>query len=170
MKKLEDLLDLPPMESSQTEEPDVPAVTKEEALEEAAGILTALSNSEKVDLALTSVTGLVEHDNEMDDIATKALQSFKDLNDLGQNISDLHAGKIYEVAASMLKTAMDAKDAKVNKKLKMIDLQLKKLKLDRDTIAPTGSGDIDDGDGQEFDRNDLLKHIIDVKNLENSDK
>jgi hypothetical protein len=169
MKKLEDLLDLPPMETEETEEPEVPTVTKEQALSEAAGILSALSNSEKVDLALTSVTGLLEHDQEMDDIAAKALQSFKDLNDLGLNISDLHAGKIYEVAATMLKTAMDAKDAKVNKKLKMIDLQLKKLKLDRDAKVPTGSGE-DEDDGQEFDRNDLLKHIIDVKNLENSDK
>jgi hypothetical protein len=51
----------------------------------------------------------------------------------------------------------------------MIDLQLKKLKLDRDAKVPTGSGE-DEDDGQEFDRNDLLKHIIDVKNLENSDK
>jgi hypothetical protein len=65
----------------------------------------------------------------------------------------------------MLKTAMEAKDAKVSKKLKMIDLQLKKMKIDKDT----GNND-DDDNSSEFDRADLLKHIKGAIVSDNSDK
>ena len=106
--------------------------------------------SEKIDMSLSNVTGLLEHDVEMDDIADKAIKSYEALCDLGLNVPEMHTGKIYEVASTMLKTAMEAKDAKVQKKLKMLDLQLKKLKIDSDInpeILTSG------GNGVEFDRN-----------------
>jgi len=57
----------------------------------------------------------------------------------------------------MLKTSLDAKVAKMDKKLKMIELQLKKEKLDQDT--PMG-GDIVNGDGYVVtDRNSLLEKL-----------
>lgn len=166
-KSLEDLLDLPTMYEEE-EETLTPPQAAEAALVEQKELLSALSNSEKVDLALTSVTGLLEHDNEMDDIAAKAITSFNDLTDLGKNVPDMHIGKIYEVASSMLKTAMEAKDAKVAKKLKILDLQIKKMKIDND-ISPDESGDSSVG-GSEFDRNELLKHIIGASNTDDNDK
>ena len=59
----------------------------------------------------------------------------------------------------MLRNAIDAKSAKIDKKLKAIDAKLKKLKIDRD------AGDEDPNNmlnGQAFvitDRNELLKKL-----------
>jgi len=145
-----------------------PEKTKEEIMTEAGQIMNSLSNSEKVDSALSLVNGLDSHDADMDDIAVKALSSYKDLCDLGFNISDQHAGKIYEVAAQMLKTALDARDAKVSKKLKMIELQIKKMRVDKyadESGKDTGNG----GSGSEFDRNELLKHFADIAKQDDSD-
>ena len=70
------------------------------------------------------------HDKEMDDIHRMALDAFNDLVQLGMNV-EVHAGaKLLETANQMLKTAMEAKDSKVDRKLKMIGLQLQKAKLD----------------------------------------
>jgi hypothetical protein len=57
----------------------------------------------------------------------------------------------------MLKNAIDAKTAKVDKKLKAVDLQLKKLKLDRDS---GDEEDILDGKGYVMlDRNELIRKL-----------
>jgi len=58
----------------------------------------------------------------------------------------------------MLKNAVDAKTAKVDKKLKAIDLQLKKMKLDQD--SPEDPNDVLDGKGYVMlDRNELMKKL-----------
>ena len=44
--------------------------------------------------------------------------------DSGMNVES--PGRVFEVAEPMLKTSLDAKVAKMDKKLKMIELQLKK--------------------------------------------
>ena len=49
------------------------------------------------------------------------------------NVESRYSGRVFEVAGGMLKTSLDAKVAKMDKKLKMIELQLKKEKLDQDT-------------------------------------
>ena len=72
------------------------------------------------------------------------------------NMADAHSGRMMEVAATMLKTSLEAKEAKINRKLRTIDLQLKKMRMDR--LA--GSEENSYGDtGTEFDRNELLKHL-----------
>jgi len=156
------------MEEPSMPDPDdtLPVITKDEAMAEAQEVLVAMSNSDRIDVALTTVTGLLEHDDEMDDIAAKAISSYADLVAIGENVPDLHIGKVYEVAATMLKTAMEAKDAKVTKKLKMLDLQLKKMKVDSDI----NGGPNNNASGSEFDRNELLRHIIDARKSEDSDK
>jgi hypothetical protein len=85
-----------------------------------------------------------------------------------EDFFNLHAGKIYEVAGQMLKTALDAKNSKADKKLKMIELQLKKVRSEQIDIDQ-GNGVIH-ANGGEFDRNELLKYIISDKNSQNSDK
>jgi len=104
----------------------------------------------------------------MDDIARKAVDTFNDLIALGGNVPDMHAGKIYEVAGQMLKTALDAKNAKADKKLKMIELQLKKVRAEQIDLEQ-GNGERKQAGGVEFDRNVLLKYIVSSKS-ENSDK
>ncbi len=88
---------------------------------------------DKIDAALPEVIGLDAMDKEMDNIAAEAMKTYADLMDLGMNIEARYAGRIFEVAGTNLKTALDAKASKVDKKLKMVELQLKKSKLDRDS-------------------------------------
>lgn len=145
-----------------------PTKSREQLMIEATELSSALSTAEKVDFALPTVVGLEVHDNDMDDIARKAVSTFNDLIALGGNVPDMHAGKIYEVAGQMLKTALDAKNAKADKKLKMIELQLKKIRSEQIDIEQ-GNGTRQMATGGDFDRNELLKYIISVKS-ENSDK
>lgn len=162
-KKLEEFFDLDPADEV-VEEPENVEEIMEQAQEERTELMTAISNSEKINAALPAVTNIDEHDEEMDEIAKKALDTFQELHDIGMNVSDAHTGKVFEVAATLLKTALDARDAKVNRKLKQVELMLKKQKLDVDT------GEADTSQGEEFDRNELLKMFLDNKNNQESDK
>lgn len=162
-KKLEEFFDLDPADEV-VEEPENVKEIMEQAQEERTELMTAISNSEKINAALPAVTNIDEHDEEMDEIAKKALDTFQELHDIGMNVSDAHTGKVFEVAATLLKTALDARDAKVNRKLKQVELMLKKQKLDVDT------GEADTSQGEEFDRNELLKMFLDNKNNQESDK
>ena len=74
------------------------------------------------------------------------------------NVESRYSGRVFEVAGGMLKTSLDAKVAKLDKKLKMIDLQLKKEKQDKDNKV--GDGDIINGEGYVVtDRNSLLERL-----------
>ena len=148
-KKLEEEFNLLP-----EEEPEDIEEVYAEVMHDSTEIISSLTNAEKVDLALTTVTGLEEHDVEMDDIAVRALSTYQDLIDMGKNCTQAHAGKIFEVASALLKTAMEAQDAKVTRKLKMIDLQIKKTKIDNET-------DPDGHKGVGLDRNDIIGIIRD---------
>lgn len=166
-KKMEDFFNLPPLDQSEAEE-EQPTKTSDELMVEAKQIYSALTTAEKVDFALPTVVGLENHDAEMDDIASKAVRTFDDLIALGGNVPDMHAGKIYEVAGQMLKTALDAKNSKAERKLKMIELQLKKVRAEQIDIDQ-GNGDRKNNGGGEFDRNELLKYIVSNK-TQTSDK
>lgn len=149
-KKLEELFDLPSndefaKEVSDDNNFDIP-VTQE-----------ALDSLEKIESALPAVKGLEASDKEMDDLAKKASDSFDDLMDLGMQVDSRYASEIFSVASTMLGHAITAKNAKLNKKLKMIELQLKKAKLDHDLSGdePTATGT-----GMVLDRNQLLDRLI----------
>lgn len=158
-KKIEEFFDLEPAETSEA------PVEESKELAQVDESSKSLSMHERIDSALPEVKNLGEHDDEMSDVAQKAMEAYENLMTLGMNMSDAHAGKIFEVAASMLKTAMDANDAKATKKMKMIEMQLKKAKVDLDAGQYTGG----DSSGVEFDRNDLIKMIKDQKSND-SDK
>jgi len=166
-KKMEDFFNLPPTEEPAVEE-ELPQKSREQLMVDAKEIYSSLTTAEKINYALPTVTGLDAHDTDMDDIARKAVDTFNDLISLGGNVPDMHAGKIYEVAGQMLKTALDAKNAKADKKLKMIELQLKKVRAEQIDLDQ-GNGDRKQAGGVEFDRNVLLKYIVSSKS-ENSDK
>ena len=165
-KRLEEFFNLSPTVDAVVEE-ELPKKSAEQLMTEAREVFSALTTAERIDLALPTVTGLELHDSDMDDIARKAVKTFEDLIVLGGNVPDLHAGKIYEVAGQMLKTALEAKNAKADRKLKMIDLQLKKVRSEQIDLDQ-GNGDRKNNGG-EFDRNELLKYIVSSKS-ETSDK
>lgn len=151
-KKLEEEFNLPPLEEVQEQDP-IP--TQEIESVDVADIQQALSIAEKIDNALQNVKGLDQHDFEMDDIAQQAVDSYQQLMNLGMNVSDRDAGSIFDSAAKMLKTALEAKDSKINTKLKQIDMMIKKARLDSNTGDYEGSG----SSGTALDRNELLKII-----------
>jgi hypothetical protein len=81
--------------------------------------------------------------------------------DLGMNVEARYSGRVFEVASTMLKNAIDAKAAKIDKKLKMVELQLKKQKLDSDKSDE--SQDITNSSVIISDRNSLLEKLKSMK-------
>jgi len=160
-KKLEELLNVPDSkeiiaESKNQEKAQVAIIEQEETVRD-------IQELDKISSALPKVKGLGDKaDAELEDIANKALTAYDDLMDLGMNVESRYSGRVFEVAGSMLKTGLDAKVAKMDKKLKMIELQLKKEKLDRDTVN-SGDSDIVSGEGHIVtDRNSLLEKLRNV--------
>jgi hypothetical protein len=97
-------------------------------------------------------------EGELDDLAKKAESAYDDLMDLGMNVEVRYSGRIFEVASSMMGNAIAAKSAKIDKRLKAIDLQLKKYKIDKD--ANEDPNDVINGQGYIIsDRNELLKRL-----------
>jgi hypothetical protein len=73
--------------------------------------------------------------------------------------------EIFSVASSMLGHAITAKTAKLDKKLKMIDLQLKKMRLDQqqsDRLKSrcTAGSSVQQAQGMVLSRNDLLERLL----------
>ncbi|OUU25351.1 MAG: hypothetical protein CBB97_09980 [Candidatus Endolissoclinum sp. TMED37] len=161
-KKLEETFNI-----SDGEEEDKNTPTIEESQEITELLNTEIENTEKIDAALPMVTDLNEHDREMDDIHAKALKTFEDLLQLGMNV-EVHAGaKILETANQLLKTAKEAKDSKVDRKLRMINLQLQKAKLDHQKDKDTSKTDeeITAEGSLNIDRNELLKRIASAQKV-----
>jgi hypothetical protein len=158
-RKLEELFDLPLSGcNSETTEPEsIP--TTQIALQEINATI------DKIDQALPAVRGLDASDAEMDELASKAQETFDNLMDLGFNVDSRYASEIFAVAGTMLGHALTAKTAKLNKKLKMVELQMKKVKLDRDVQGdePTATAH-----GQVLSRNDLLEMIKGSKDQNNT--
>ncbi len=114
---------------------------------------------DKVAAALPQVKGLGElSDLELDKLAIEAEESYKNLMDLGMNVDSRYSGRIFEVAGNFLRNAIDAKGSKIDKKLKMVELQLKKMKLDQ---GNKDGGPIEESDGFVIsDRNELMKKLL----------
>jgi hypothetical protein len=164
-KKLEELFDLPTDEGL-TEEV-VPDNVPEPTPENNPIMQNTLSELDKVQAALPQVRGLEASDTEMDDLADKATKGFDDMMDLGMNVDSRWASDIFGVASTMLGHAITAKTAKLNKKLKMVDLQLKKANLDQ-KVATTNDETVN-GTGIVLDRNALLDRLLsDDKEQKNS--
>lgn len=119
-----------------------------------------MTNLEKIEAALPLVRGLEEADAELDELAELATTSFKDLQDLGFQVESRFSSEIFSAAGTMLGHAITARTAKINKKLKMLDLQLKKAQLDARNAAKNEELESTPlGEGQELDRNELLKML-----------
>ena len=152
-KKLEDMLNLPDNKDLNEEENIAPVVEHEDTFRD-------IAEFDKISDALPAVKGLGDMaDKELNEVANKAMTAYDDLMDLGMNVESRYSGRVFEVAGTMLKTSLDAKVAKLDKKLKMVELQLKKEKMDRDS-GPGRDGDIVNGEGYVVsDRNSLLERL-----------
>ena len=159
-KKLEELLNLPDskdiVDEAKEEEKEK---KKSTAIIEQEETFDAMAEFDKISAALPAVKGLGEMaDKELNEVADKAMEAYEDLMNLGMNVESRYSGRVFEVAGGMLKTSLDAKVAKMDKKLKMIELQLKKEKMDKDSNP--GDGDLINGEGYVVtDRNSLLEKL-----------
>ena len=154
-KKLEELLNLPTDDEPLVEPTPVdtvPTINLEERLEE----------FDKIASALPRVKGLGDMaDVELDALANKAEQAYDDLMDLGMQVDPRYGSRMFEIAAQMMNAAITAKTNKIDKKLKMVDLQLKKLAIDKK--HGNEGGDTVEGQGYILtDRNSILEKL---KNL-----
>lgn len=144
-KKLEQLFELP-----ETEKPDV---------EEYADGLQAL---EEIDQQLPNadITDLSTSDKEMDELATKAMDHYGDLMDLGMNVEPRFSAPIFEAATKLMGHAITAKTNKIDKKLKALDLDLKKRRLElQERQANLNDDNENEGSARELDRNALLEML-----------
>jgi len=153
-RKLEELFDLPP--TTEEVETAVPSIAENRTI-----IQNLDAAIDKIDAALPAVRGLESTDQEMDELAGLATGSYKDLMDLGMQVDSRFASEIFSVASNMLGHAITAKTAKLDKKLKMIDLQMKKVRLDQQQADkdPEGAA-AQQGQGHVLSRNELLERIL----------
>jgi hypothetical protein len=153
-KKLEELFNLDEA-SPKVEIAPVPEKTHAE--------VTSLDDSYKAVAEITKGLPQIKEldsldDRELDGLAAKAEAAYDDLMDLGMNVEVRYASRIFEVASSMMNNAITAKTAKIDKKLKAIDLQMKKYKIDKDNNEDPN--DVLNGQGYIItDRNELLKKL-----------
>ena len=168
-KKLEDVLNLPndkeafkevdKKEQAKANKEKTGEVMKNVDPKTAAALKKSYVEFDKVAAALPQVKGLGElSDLELDKLAIESEESYKNLMDLGMNVDSRYSGRIFEVASNFLKNAIDAKSGKIDKKLKMIELQLKKQKLDQ---GNKDGGPVEESDGFVIsDRNELMKKLL----------
>lgn len=161
-KRLEELFNMSPSDAESAPE------TQEEAMKEAeeqqAMLRTADDAIDKIDTALPTVKDLEASDKEMDELALLAKDTFEDLINLSMNVEPRYSGPIIQSASTLLGHAITAKVAKMDKKLKMVDLQLKKanldLKMKTATMAPKSDDEPTEGEGMVVDRTELLRQIL----------
>ena len=159
-KQLEELFELPITPNDVSESVPSISVNRE--------TIVALDDTiDKIEAALPTVKGLDMADSEMDELARMAVESYQDLSNLGMQVDSRFASEIFSVASNMLGHAITAKTAKLDKKLKMIDLQMKKMRLDQQQqlIDQKKTPELDGeatqtGTGIVLSRNDLLERLL----------
>ena len=153
---MEELFNLPTVDATPEE--------TEQTIAEHRELITDVDNAiDRIDAALPTVYDLDTGDAELDELAKLAQSKAEDLIDLGMNVEPRFSGVILQTAGIMLGHAITAKTAKLDKKLKMVQLQLSKAKLDYQIQKDASKNPAEtaiEGHGVVFDRNELLKQIL----------
>ena len=156
-KKLEELFNLPQELPDETTTQETTA-----AIEERKEVFKDIDDAiDKIDAALPGVRGLESSDQEMDELADLAKAKFQDLMDLGMAMEARFSGTVFQTAGVLLGHAITAKQAKLDKKLRVVDLQLKKMRLDQQAKqSGQASAGAVEGEAVLLDRNALLAQIL----------
>lgn len=156
--KLVELFELPTPDLEVSDVTDKSSVL---SLPEEPVVPTELSTAlDRVDAAIPQISGLEYSDVELDELADLATSTFKDLQSLGMQVEPRFAAPIFQSASSMLGHAITAKTAKIDRKLKMLDMQLKAIALDKKKVSSDISNETSGGGNTTniiLDRNELLK-------------
>ena len=164
-QKLQELFNLPPAEEN-TANNDTDSTAP--SIEEQRAIIQEVDLAiDKIDAALPFVNDLDTTDNELDELSAMATENFKDLMSLGMNVEARFSGTILQTAGTLLGHAITAKQAKIDRKIRTIDLQLKKMRLDQQAAKDASKTDgdklldaVDGSGGVVLDRNALLAQIL----------
>lgn len=163
-RKLEDLFDLAEVSIDDAEDTNTDIIEPtQEHLQE---LTTAL---DKIDAALPTVRNINASDTEMDYLAQLATTNFEELMSLGMNVEPRHGAEIFSTASTLLGHAIQAKNNKMTNKLKIIQLQIQKARLDMQRQKAEVDGPVE-GEVNELDRNALLAQIISMNKNQDSDK
>lgn len=166
-KKLEDLFNLPESNAGQYADTD----SIKDAIEENRQVLDSANDIiDRIDQALPQVHDLDTADSELDELSDLAKEKFQDLMDLGMNVEARFSGTILQTAGVLLGHAISAKQAKIDKKLRMVDLQLKKMRLDQSAANKDPAAGAIEGQATVIDRNELLSRILQQNKAEKSAK
>jgi hypothetical protein len=152
--KLESEFDLMPMEESSDEDVKEISMVPIEDTE----LLSKMDDLDKIDSALPQVQGMGAVENDLHDLAGKAVKAHDDLMELAMNVEEKYMGEIASTAAAMLGHAITAKTNIIKQKIDLINLQLKKKMIDIKSKADSSDDDLI-GKGHVFDRNELLKEL-----------
>lgn len=125
-----------------------------------------VGNVDKINEALPQVVGLEASEREMDQLAQMATEGYQNLMELGMNVETRHAAEIFGAASNLLGHALTAKKNKIEKKLRMIELQLRKAALDQRAADFSNSVPVSDGVATVIDRNALVAEILKKKDTE----
>lgn len=165
-KKLEDLFNLSSMKIDEVD--DMAEMVDAEINEQNEMFADLGDAADKIDIALPTVHDLSVSDAEMDEIAKLARKHFDELMELGMSVESRFSSAIFQNAGMMLGHAINAKQTKLDKKLKMVELQLKKAALDQrerfaakkaSTLSPA-TGEVVDAETVVVDRNSLLQAML----------
>ena len=158
-KKLEELLNVSTEDESEDKLPiEVDPEDSKDQIEELEKNLKEVDNIEK---ALSTVElDDRSNDTELDEIAGKADSTFDNLMDLGMNVEARFSGQIFDTASKMLQIKLNAKQSKVDKKLKMLELQIRKKALDARIDRDNGQNGAVNGEATVISRNELLDRIL----------
>jgi len=151
-RSLEEFFNLPSKNADDRE-----TITVTEQIEE---LDTIMKGIDKIDEALPMVKNLELADKEMDHLAQIAEEKFQELMDLGMSVEPRFSGTILQTAGTLLGHAIAAKQAKIDKKLRMIELQLKKARLDQTNKKEEEQPE--EGTGMVLDRSELIRSILET--------
>ena len=140
-KKLEELFDLPEVSAS-TE------YSKED-------IKQALTAASDIESSLPSEPDN-KTDNELDELTSKAMESFENLMSLGMNVEARFSAPIFDSASKMLGHAVTAKLGKAQKKLKETELKMRLMKMELDKKPEEGTVNVE---ARVWDRNELIRNL-----------
>lgn len=118
---------------------------------------------------INQLVDLAEYDKDQDNIFTEAMAAFKDVLTAAGDSPAMAAGKMFDASARFLEIAQNSKVNKLKGRLDVIDLALKKQKIEQASQQQKEDPNSVDAKGYVFDRNELLAEIKNsLENTKNS--
>lgn len=96
---------------------------------------TSSKEIEEVKEKTNELADLDKHESEMDEISKKAIESFEEIMHRAGGTEEKDAGKMYTAANDLLKTALNARNSKVDARIKSADLAAKLKKTYSDNSS-----------------------------------